>query len=177
MPTWITEKENITFVIAVIGFVISIYNFVYSLIQNHTRIKISVPHVFHIESPRRNFEMLHIQILNLSKNPVVISKISVKNTKYTGSFGAYRRELFSKTIRSNGIVVEQKKWFSDQFPVKIEGGSCVNLLLAVDKEMPAFAEGEQNVLKVHTAQRVIRYKLFLSSFSEKELLEECREPN
>lgn len=174
---WISDRSNITFLIAVVGFAISIYNFISAIIQNRTRINVDVAHVFRIENAQRCIDIVNLKVLNLSKNPVVLSRITVENDLHSGSLGTYRREVFSKTRRTGGQITDRKVWFSDQLPIKIEGNGCVNLLLVADKEMPLFAKGKKNIINLHTARKTIVRKLLLTDFSENELLEKCREPD
>lgn len=177
MIEWLTNQNNIAFLIALAGFAISIYNFVSSIIQNHTRIKVEVAHIFRSEDTTRCIDTLNLKLLNLSKNPVVISRIIVKNSLRAGSIGTYRREV-SKVIHYRGAnVTGSNVWISDNLPVKIEGNGCVNLLLVSDSETPLFEIGIKNTLKIYTAKKTVRYSFLHNEFSAQTLLEKCREPS
>ena len=174
---WLSDRSNITFLIAVVGFAMSIYNFMVNIVQNHTRIKVDLAHVFYCENMGRTVEIVNLKILNLSKNPVVLSQLNVKNDIQSGSFGTYRRKIYTETLRTDGKIVEEKTWFSNSLPVKIEGNGCANLLLISDERHPVFVKGSKNTLKLHTTKKTIKKEMVLTDFSEIKLLAVCREPD
>lgn len=177
MIEWLTDQNNIAFLIALAGFAISIYNFVSGIIQNHTRIKVEVAHVFRSENQTRCIDTLNLKLLNLSKNPVVVSRITIKNELRTGSIGTYRREVAKVTHYTGSSVTGRNVWISDNLPVKIEGNGCVNLLLVSDSETPLFEIGIKNTLKIYTAKKMVRYSFLHNEFSAQTLLEKSREPS
>ncbi len=177
MFTWLQNRENITFTIAIIGCVISIYNFTSSFLRSRTRIKISIPHVFRIKTYKGCTDVIHCKILNYSSNPVVISRLTVSNEECNGSFGMYRRNFFSTSVKRDTLVVEKKDWYSDNFPTKIEGNGCANLFLISDGKDPVLLSGKQNLVKLYTANKTVNYKLQFTDFSEIAKIAECREPN
>lgn len=177
MLKWLLNRDNFTFLIAVVGFIMSVYNFVVHILENHTRIKVEVSHVFHPFPGRQCRQTINLKVYNLSQKPVVLSRIVVSNDEHSGSIGSYRRNVFMTGFITGGRQNEKTVWFSDQLPIKIEGNGCANLLLTSDKAEPLFSKGKQNLLEIYTANKKIRYKFQLSSFSETSLLGECREPD
>lgn len=174
---WLSVQNNITFLIAIAGFGMSIYNFVYSIVQDRTRVEAEVSHVFRAGSATKCVEVINLRILNLSKIPVVLSRVTVKNYLRSGSFGSYRRKIYTHTVRSNGNVESQTIWTSDQLPIKIEGNGCVNLLLIADDKEPLLAANAENTFQLHTAKKTVCRNVHITNFSHFELLSECREPD
>ena len=174
---WLYNRNNITFIIAVASFIMSIYNFIIAILQNQTHIKADFPHCFRFENTERCVDVLHVKILNLSKTPIVLSRVSVSNGSASYSFGTYRKELFRSERRESGKLVYRHVWISDELPLKIEGNGCANLLLVSDGDVRTFKTDSVNRVLLHTGKKTIRYKLAIDDFSDKELLEQCREPN
>lgn len=177
MNWFVPYIDVITFVIAVVGFIISIYNFVVSILQRRTRFRIEIPHVFRFENPKKCVDTINLKIYNLSATPVVLSRITISNKSSCGSFGSYRREIFSCKEMQNRQIISSSIWMSDFLPIKIEGKGFVNLLLVSDDQQPIFELGAVNTIHVYTPNKMRKEKFFLSDFTAKELLEECREPS
>lgn len=93
MFDWLKDREYITFLIAVIGFAMSIYNFVVNVLQNRVSLKTEFPNVFRIETNGRTLDVIHVKTLNLSGRPVVLHHVAVSNYLNSEFFGSYRREL------------------------------------------------------------------------------------
>lgn len=177
MNWFVPYIDVITFCIAVFGFIMSIYNFVLSILQRRTRLKIEIPHVFRFQNPRKCVDTINLKIYNLSATPVVLSRITVSNASSRGSFGSYRREVFSRKEMQSKQIISSSIWMSDFLPIKIEGKGCVNLLLDSDEQRPIFELSATNTIHVYTANKTRKQKFFLANFTAKELLEECREPS
>lgn len=178
---WLSDRDNVTFIIAVVGFAMSIYNFIESWLHKRTKVAVEFAHVFRVEGQGRCVDILHLKIYNLSSREIVISRISVKNNSGNGEFGAYRRQLLrsAKTLtRSSGeIDLEAVTWMSDYLPVKVEGGGFANLLLMADADGRIIGLNEPNIVILHTPSNTVRKKLTISDFSERGLLGECRAPD
>lgn len=174
---WITKQDNITFLIAVISFGLSVYNFVVTIIQNSTRLKIGIPHVFRFEDTTTCAEIINLKIYNLSKVPVVVSRVSVSNNSSVGAFGSYRKRIMESKRTVRGQIVSQNIWMSDLLPVKIEANGCVNLLLLADDNRRIIDTASRNKIKIYTAKRTITRTLSASDFTDSRLLTECREPS
>lgn len=177
MLLWLSDRNNVTFLIAVIGFVISIYNFLSSTIQNRTKLQIDIPNIFRMDNNKRCFDILQVKIINLSSQPIVISGISAWNKNSNGSFGNLRREIMSSTRSKGREIIREQYWMSDTLPIRIDGNSCVNLLLISDCDKPIITKDAWNIIKFNTSKRsILRFKK-VNAFSNQWLLTECREPN
>ena len=178
---WLCNQNNITFVIAVLGFAMSVYNFTESLLRKRRKVRVDFAHVFRAEGRERCVDMLHMKVYNLSGREIVTSRITVENSHCSGGFGAYRRQLLrsARTITRSSGELERKEmvWMSDHLPVKIEGGGFANLILMADTDGQFIALKAPNVVKLHTPSGVVKKKLTISDFSEKGLLGECRAPD
>jgi hypothetical protein len=180
---WLFNRQNITLLIAVAGFVMSIYNFIKDFIQNRTRIRIDIQDCFRLTSSGGTPDIIHIKLLNLSKRPVVLSAITIKNgsrfelrgKRYR--FGSYRRKIVSRTHEKGGILEKEEVWFSDVLPVKIEEYGCANLLIMADDNDPVFRVGSRHLIKFHTARRTIRKVKQINDLGNSLLLLESREPS
>ena len=175
MLDYFADRSNVTHWIAVIGFCISLYNFLSDHFRNILRLKVEVTHVFHGGDPDKGFDVANLRILNPSARPIVVSRITVSNYVRSGSIGSYRKLIYRKTIRTNGQITSQATWMSDHLPIKVEANGCVNLLLATDTNDPLFLRHAENYIQIHTARKTMKLTVRLSNFSETKLLEECRE--
>lgn len=177
MLDYFADRANVTHWIAVVGFCISVYNFLADRIRNRFRIKVEVSHVFHGDAPDKGFDVVNLRILNLSAVPVVVSRIFVENYLRSGFIGTYRRIIYTKTMKTNGVVTSQTVWKSDQLPIKIEGNGCVNLLLATDASTPVFLWHAENYIRIYTARKTSKITYRMALPADARLLEVCREPD
>lgn len=174
---WLCTKENITFLIAVVGFVVSLYNFFAALRQNRIRLSIDIAHVFRIGYGNKCPEALHVKIINLSYRPVIISRLTVSNTAGIRTFGRFRREVLRIEHQRNGEIYQRDIWMSDTLPIKLEGNGYADLLLLADETGWFVSPDSENVVSVCTPQKTIRCKPLIQNFSDAKTLSECREPN
>lgn len=174
---WICTKENITFLIAVVGFVISLYNFFAALRQNRIRLSIDIAHVFRIGHCDKCPEALHVKIINLSYRPVIISRLTVSNTAGIRTFGSFRREVLRIEHQRNGEIYQRDIWMSDTLPIKLEGNGYADLLLLADETGWFVMPDSENVVSVCTPQKTIRCKRLIQNSSDAKTLSECREPS
>lgn len=180
---WIFNRQNITLLIAVAGFVMSVYNFTKDFIQNRTRIRLDIQDCFRIKSSGGTPDIIHIKLLNLSKRPIVLSAITIKNggrfelrgERYR--FGSYRREIVRRTHTKGDLLEKEEVWFSDVLPVKIEEYGCANLLIMADDNDPVFRVGSRHLIEFHTARRTIRKVKQINDLGNSLLLLESREPS
>ncbi len=172
---WLSDRNNITFLIAVTGFIMSVYNFAENLAQKKVRITAEVSDVFRAGNESRCLETICLKVVNLSNEPVVLSGVKVENYKHKGSFGRYQKGVFTFTNRTAGKVTSVQKWTADRLPVTVDSKGCVSLLLAGDSETPAFAEHTENIVTIRTDRKKITQRLHLSTFSDLMLIPKCRE--
>jgi hypothetical protein len=177
MIDYFSDRSNVTHWIAIISFCISIYNFLTEHFRYRLRLKVEVSHIFHGDTPDRGFDVVNLRILNPSARPVVISRIEVSNYLRAGAIGSYRKQIYTKTVKTNGVVVSKTIWTSDQLPIKIEANGCVNLLLVTDANTPLFLRYAENYIRVYTSGKIQKLTHRLSNFSDTKLLEVCREPD
>lgn len=175
---WIASySDSITFIIAVISFGLSVYNFVISIIQNSTRLNVEYPHFFRYENGKFCADVMHLKVYNLSKVPVVIACVSVSSNYGIGRFGTYRKQVVCNQRTVGGRIISENEWMSDLLPIKIEANGCVNLLLIADENRRIFDTSARNKIKIYTAKRTIIRTLPAIKLTDSELLTECREPS
>lgn len=174
---WICTKENITFLIAVVGFVISLYNFFSALRQNRIRLSIDFSHVFRLGRGDKCLDALHVKIINRSYRPVIISRLTLSNPNGVRTFGSFRREVLRIEHRQNGEIYQRDIWMSDILPIKLEGNGYADLLLLSDEIGCFVTLDSENVVSLCTPQKTIRCKPIIRNFCDAKILSECREPN
>lgn len=178
---WICNRDNITFVIAVAGFAMSVWNFAEAFLRRRVRLRVDFAHVFRVEGGERCVDILHLKVFNLSGRAVIVSRLTVEHDIDFADFGTYRRQLLRSeraSRHSSGETVRtEQTWMSDHLPIQIEGGGFANLMLIADLDGQHISLRRVNLVKLYTPFGIIRKKLVLSDFSDRKLLGECRAPD
>ena len=132
-------RENISLVIAVIGFILSVYNFVHEKMQNRMKINITYKNHFIAEHDHKSIT-ISLAFENLVKNPISISRIylCVDDKKY--DFYWIPQFVLRATQQTNGQVIDiaftGELWQNQQ--------EAVNTLMQYDmgimKAVPGFGK-------------------------------------
>lgn len=117
-------RENISLVIAVIGFILSVYNFVHEKMQNRMKINITYKNHFIAEHDHKSIT-ISLAFENLVKNPISISRIylCVDDKKY--DFYWIPQFVLRATQQTNGQVIDEINVHSIPLPFTIEGYGVV----------------------------------------------------
>lgn len=175
---WISNRDNVTFVIAIAGFALSVWNFMENILKNRKNLKITVRNVFLLgpDKDQRYSEILDISFENKSREAIVLSRLSIRCGNRQNSFAEYRVKLLELSHSTNRKETSRTIWYSDIFPHKIEGLGCAHFLLASVGDQSSMESGAPCFLTLYTNKGKIRMRFFCS-FSNPELLPKCREPN
>lgn len=144
---WVTCNQDwITPAIAVFGAVLSAWNWLERHLENRKRVVIEVKNVFCFGPEAKTggyTEVLHLYIINKSREPITLSQLQMSCDAQINRFGEYRMELHSQSNKKGSVEVIRRRWFSDTFPVKLEGwGMCICYLR--QPEMYAASSRERN---------------------------------
>ena len=178
MFEWLNVRDNVTFLIAVASFVLSIWNFVSDKLKNRKKLEIIVQNVFCMGPSREKeyTEVLNLHIINKSREAITLSGLELKVEKQTCQFGEYRLKLLTNSRKVGNKEVSRSEWYSDIFPIKVEGMGYAHIVLASTGTEKHIQEGEPYRLKIFSNKGIVRKKV-TSYFSSAELLSQCREPD
>ena len=114
-------KSNITFAIAVFGFVLSLWNFAKDLWNN--RSKLSINCKLCNTGPINSRELIYFQlsIENHSRLPISISRMFFEYDEQSYEFGWVPEIILEKTSRVGGVIENKRTYLSEQLPHTIEG--------------------------------------------------------
>lgn len=124
--SWISKRENITFLIAVVGFGLSIFNFVENRISNRKKLNFSIEYTYN----EAEYLFLVTTITNCSRIPITLTsgKFIIHGQEHR--IGKQRLTLFTYLYpEKRGKQTEQ----SEVFPIKIEGLDYIRCLFATDE--------------------------------------------
>lgn len=128
----------VTLVIAVLGVVLSVANFVVSWLSQRRRLRIRVEHALFSESTL----VLFVQFENQSRLPVAITRIRLKHEGAFVDCEAIPKVVLEKSRSDGGVVYERKIFYSEQIPVSISSlGAASGFVLFenLQKPFPPFA--------------------------------------
>lgn len=160
--------------IAIGGFILSVYNFLYALIRNRKHIQVTFAHIFNVADIS---DIIHINIINRSTAPICITAVVVTCEGKSGRYGEFRSKITEMTKRSKDTVTEHNAWYSNALPQKIDAGGIFNGLLLSAKQNPVLQPGHDCSVKIYTDKGLVRTSLTLNDFSDLSLLSQCREPD
>ena len=178
MIEWLNVRDNVTFLIAVASFALSIWNFASDKIKNRKNLMIKVQKAFRFEmTPDNGYtEVLNVVVINKSREAITLSGMKLLTQSGNFRFGIDRRELVSISNKSGNKEISRSTWYSDVFPVKIEGLGYAQLLLSSTNKENGIQENEPYVLELFSNKGKVR-KTFTSDFSSAESLSQCRAPD
>lgn len=178
LTKWLHNRENITFLLAVFGSALSAWNWIEKHLENRKRLKVKIKNAFCFGPDIQNegyTEVLNMDFINKSREPIVISGLKISCQRNFNMFGERRLELCCQSDKINGKEVTRLKWFSDIFPVKIEGLGCAHVLVASTGDSKCIIPEKIYTVTVYTNKGKI-YLRFLGELSNQEILSQCREP-
>ena len=117
-------RENINFSIAIISFILSVYNFAHEKLQNRMKLNITYKNHFIAEHDHKSIT-ISLAFENLVKNPISISRIylCVDDEKY--DFYWIPQFVLRATRQTNGEVTDEINVHSIPLPFTIEGYGVV----------------------------------------------------
>ena len=125
--------DSITFWIAVVGFILSVYNFIEGIIRNSRRLSVSVKHIYQTSE----FAVMLIEFTNHSQLGISITNGTLLDSHgHSVQFGETSRELFrydhpELTGRPNERTVT--------FPIHIAPLRSERVLLQTEHALPGFS--------------------------------------
>lgn len=126
--SWMSSKENVTFIIAVIGFLFSLFNFVEARISSHRRLDLTVRYSFCNFDGKDMF--LVVCLSNKSKLPIsVTSGVVFLPNGNQCSLGTTSNAVFAY---HNPSVSGKSQERTQRFPVSLGPFEAVSLFLQVD---------------------------------------------
>lgn len=123
MVEWLNVRDNVTFLIAVASFALSIWNFASDKIKNRKNLIVVVQNVFCLgPSPEKEYtEVLNICFINKSREAITLSRLELSSELGECVFGEYRLKLRTNSRKHGNKEVSRSEWYSDIFPIKVEG--------------------------------------------------------
>ena len=164
-------------IIAIFGFVLSIYNFVYEIVKSRKRLKMLFNHVFRFGNPGRCTEVIHISIINNSTKAICITGMTVFCRTQSNRFGEFKKILLTHESYSRNQIKYTKTWTANSFPTKIDPGDVFCGLIASSSIYPVLDPGEPCYVVLKTNRGPDKLKVSFTAFSDAEQLQLCREPD
>lgn len=125
---WVSSKENITFLIAVIGFLFSLFNFIETRISSHRRLDVSVRYSFCDFDGKELYLVLSLS--NKSKLPIsVAGGVALLPNRKQCSFGTVSNAVFAY---QNPVVSGKAQERTQRFPVLLGPFEATSLFVQVD---------------------------------------------
>ena len=154
--TWFSDRNNITFLIAIAGFAMSLYNFFRALWDR--RCALSIDYVNHHCSPCKGHTRFEIRmnIQNLSSAPLSIVRMYIICDGKSYSFAFPAQEVMEFTHTKGGIETRHLEVLSQSLPFTISGhGVCGAYFAAyLPPELQSKLEGKCKFqLAVQTPQK------------------------
>lgn len=116
---FISQKDSITFLIALFGFVLSMYNFIRTLIQDHIHLRISYKNHLCIPTSSKGSMILAMDIENLSRLPISISRMFLNIGDDIFEFSYMPHFVYERTERCGDEIVDKITTYTIQFPISI----------------------------------------------------------
>lgn len=175
---WLNVRDNVTFLIAVASFALSIWNFASDKIKNRRNLIVEVQNVFCMgPSPEKEYtEVLNICFINKSREAITLSRLELSSELGKCAFGEYRLKLLTNSWKHGIKELSRSEWYSDIFPIKVEGLGYEHMVLSSTGSTKHIAENAPYKLKVFSNKGIIT-KTFTSDFSNAGMLSQCREPD
>lgn len=120
----VITKDNVTFMIAVLGFLLSVYNFVHDRLQSSMRLSVSYKN-HHITSHDEQGINISLCIENLVKEPIAISRmyLTLNSEKY--EFFWVPQIIYHADLRQKDKVLDEIKLHSVALPCRLEGNGVI----------------------------------------------------
>lgn len=156
--TWLWNRENITLVIAVAGFGISLYNFFRALWDRRCAFRVDyISHYCTLSKSGKYAEpMFRLNFVNLSTAPLTVVRmfLLVEGVEYEFLFP--EQKVYQTNRRQDGKTVPVWEVKSQELPFRVEGNGAIGgyfaVYLPVDMKNRFQAVGEWRLV-VQTPQR------------------------
>ena len=167
-------NEITSFVIAIISFILSIYNFIAPFVRNRKKMEIIISNVFRFGSGNQTSDILNIKFINKSREAITISQMIISCEKKADGFGKYNKRLMDHTSRIGNEITDRRFWTADVLPVRIEGLGFFSGLLVSDGNTPVIDQDNECNITLLTNKGTIHSKCKFPDFSDNKLLSQCR---
>lgn len=169
--------EFITFIIAVIGFGISIYNFILEKIRSAKRIYFTINHAFSYGKVGVKYsEIIDIEIHNKSYSPITISKIEITGNNSSDFYGERIMKYSEHKMMHKEDVEYKGVWYSMILPVRIEPNSFYRGALISSNMLKVLQENKKHQIVFYTSKGPITKEFFLKNFAKPESITEFFPP-
>lgn len=175
---WLNSRENVTFLIAVASFLLSGWNFVSDKLENRKKLDVTVCNVFCLgpSLEKEYTEVLNLMVVNKSREAITLSGFAIKTENQTCQFGEYRLKLLTHSHKIGNKEVSRSEWYSDVFPIKIEGLGCAHMLLSSTGAEKHIQVDKPYRITISSNKGIIK-KTVTSDFSSAAQLLQCRAPD
>ena len=133
MAKWLCQRENITLVIAIAGFVMSLYNFFRAIWDKRCSFSVGyVSHYCHLSRSEKHAELVfRLNFINQSSVPLTIVRMFmvVDDKKYEFLFP--EQQVYRMTRTENGKNFQIGEIKSQSLPFRIEGNGALGGYFAV----------------------------------------------
>lgn len=157
--SWLQKRENITFIIAIAGFLISIYNLLNGIFTQRRNLRFRL---YGIKS-YKDVTFLHIGIENKSRLSVAITHMFLMLDSGKYPCAAEPTLLCTNTLRQGNEVLSEKRTFSTAFPITIPALSAQSAYILFERmrELPSDEATHLNFEVCANRGRPMRMKLEL----------------
>lgn len=175
---WLNVRDNVTFLIAVASFGLSIWNFVSDKLENRKKLDVTVRDVFCLGPSREKeyTEVLNLMVVNKSREAITLSGLAIETENQTYQFGEHRLKLLTHSHKIGNKEVSRSEWYSDVFPIKIEGLGCAHMLLSSTGAEKHIQADKPYRITISSNKGIVE-KTVTSDFSSAAQLLQCRAPD
>lgn len=156
-------KEQITFFIALIGFLLSLYNFIWALI--HNRVKLRVAYKNHLCGNGENgFLIVMMNIENLSRLPLSVSRMFLNIGDDTYEFSSMPQFVYERTRKCGDEVYDKVITHSVELPQFIPAlGVCGGFFHVVGEITNKRLMNENTSITIWTTRGKRTYKILMNN--------------
>lgn len=165
MPQYLKDlitKENITFMIAVVGCLLSIWNFFETRYHNHVHLEL----VYKAHFYGMDVFLLQMAFENHSRLPICVSRIFIEISSYSFEFNWIPETVLEITQTTGKTITDEIKIRSLTPPIKIEALGIVGGILVANFSENIISEilntSSCNLL-LYTNRGIKRFPLVLSN--------------
>lgn len=175
---WLNDRNNVTLLIAIAGFALSLWNMVEAQLKNRKNVQIYVQNVFRSGPNEKDFyaEILNVTFINKSREAITLSGLAVECDGKIHRFGEYQQMLIEKKRTTGNREISRSTWHSDTFPQKLEGLGCVHMLVSTTTKDLCIKSQSPYVFILYTNKGTIK-KTLVNDISDIKALSECRAPD
>ena len=148
---------------AIISLILSVINLARSIYHELPNIKISI---FQLSRPINGVQQIMIDIINMSKEPIIITSIEIIANETVYCATKKPRLYLTKTRRQNGTV-QKEEFFTVPLPFKVNGrdyrSECIEMNL---KSNQPISEGNIKIVVI-TDRKKFKQRLKNIKYAEK----------